>query len=43
MNYKKGDHIDKSLIEISEKKFNKVELTINSPEEDFVKFFVPIA
>lgn len=43
VNYKKGEHIDKSLIEISEKKFNKVELTIDSPEEDFVKFFVPIA
>ena len=43
MNYKEGESIDNSLIEISEKKFNKVNLTKDSSEEDFVKFFVPIA
>ena len=43
VNYKEGESIDKSLIEISEKKFNKISLTKDSPEDDFVKFFVPIA
>lgn len=43
VNYKEGEHIDKSLIEISDKKFNSVKLSSESPEEDFVKFFVPIA
>ena len=43
VNYKEGERIDKSLIEISEKKFNNVKLTKDSPDEDFVRFFVPIA
>lgn len=43
VNFKEGETVDKSMIEVSTKKFNKVKLTKDSPEEDFVKFFVPIA
>ncbi len=43
VNFKEGEKIDKDLIEISEEKFNNVKLTQDSPDEDFVKFFIPIA
>lgn len=42
VNYKEGESVDRSLIEISTKKFNAVTLSKDSPEEDFVKFFVPV-
>lgn len=42
-NFKEGEVVDKSLIEISTKRFNEVKLTKDSPVEDFAKFFVPVA
>ncbi|MBP5401959.1 MAG: hypothetical protein J6Y36_02245 [Treponema sp.] len=42
-NYKEGESIDKSIIEISEEIFNRVTLKKNSPIDDFVKIFVPEA
>ncbi len=42
-NFKKGETVDKTMIEVSERKFNKIKLTKYSSEEDFIKFFVPVA
>ena len=42
-NYNEGETIDKSLVEISEKKFGRVKLSKDSSEEDFTRFFVPVA
>ena len=42
-NFKEGETLDKDMIEISTEKFNKVKLTKDSSEEDFVKFFVAVA
>lgn len=43
VNFKEGESVDTSLIEVSTKKFNAIKLSSESSEEDFVKFFVPIA
>lgn len=42
-NFDEGDFVDKSLIEVSTKKFNKVKFSAESTEDDFVKFFIPVA
>lgn len=43
VNYKEGESVDESLIEVSTKKFNNVNLSAENSEDDFAKFFVPVA
>jgi len=43
MNFKEGEPVDPTLIEVSTNKFNVAKLTEASTEDDFVKLFVPVA